>query len=84
MCANTEETVQAKQAFETHLQTYGVPVLQYHADNGRFQDELFKMDCEDKGQQPTFYGVNAHFQNRNQNRRYRTYKMPHVPHSSMP
>ncbi len=60
----SEETVWAKLAFETHLQTYGVTFLQYHADNGRFQDKLFKMDCEEKNQQLMFCGVNAHFQNR--------------------
>jgi hypothetical protein len=59
----SEETVRAKQAFETHLRTYGVTVLQYHVDNGRFQDKLFKLDCESKNQQLSFCGVNAHYQN---------------------
>jgi hypothetical protein len=37
--------------------------MNYHADNGRFQDLRFKEDCDHKGQQLSFCGVNAHFQN---------------------
>jgi hypothetical protein len=59
----SEETVKAKHAFEAHLLTHGVKVQHYHADNGRFQDNLFKDDCKKKNQQLTFCGVNAHFQN---------------------
>ena len=58
-----EETVKAKEAFEKHAQSHGVNILQYHADNGRFQDVAFKQSCEDKRQVLTFCGVNAHFQN---------------------
>ncbi len=53
--------MKAKYAFEAHLLTHGVKVQ--HADNGRFQDNLFKDDCKKKNQQLTFCGVNAHFQN---------------------
>jgi hypothetical protein len=59
----SEEAVQAKQAFESHLLTHGVKVQHYHADNGRFQDNLFKADCKEKNQESTFCGENAHFQN---------------------
>lgn len=59
----SEETVRAKNAFEAHLLTHGVKVQQYHMDNGRFQDNLFKNDCKNKNQRLTFCGVNAHFQN---------------------
>jgi hypothetical protein len=38
-------------------------VRNYHADNGQFQDLLFKEDGHQKGQMLSFYGVNAHFQN---------------------
>ena len=38
-------------------------VRNYHADNGRFQDLLFKEDGHQKGQMLSFCGVNAHFQN---------------------
>ncbi len=46
-------------AFENHAQSHGVKILQYHADNGCFQDILFKKSCLDKGQMLTFCGVNA-------------------------
>jgi hypothetical protein len=58
-----EETVKAIEAFENHAQSHGVDILQYHADNGRFQDIAFKKSCQDKGQVLPFFGVNAHFQN---------------------
>lgn len=67
----SEETVKAKQAFETHLSTHGVKVNQYHADNGRFQDNLFKGDCKSKNQQLTFCDVNARFQNRRAEKKIR-------------
>ena len=59
----SEETLRAKHAFEAHAETLGVQVRNYHADNGRFQDLLFKEDCHQKGQMLSFCGVNAHFQN---------------------
>ena len=37
--------------------------MNYHADNGRFQDNAWKNDCENKAQGLTFCGVNAHWQN---------------------
>jgi hypothetical protein len=59
----SEETLRAKYAFEAHAETLGVQVRNYHADNGQFQDLLFKEDCHQKGQMLSFCGVNAHFQN---------------------
>jgi hypothetical protein len=59
----TEETLRAKHAFEAHAETLGVQLRNYHADNGWFQDLLFKEDCHQKGQMLSFCGVNAHFQN---------------------
>jgi hypothetical protein len=41
----TDETIKAKKAFETHAESFGVRIRQYHADNGRFQDIKFKEDC---------------------------------------
>ncbi len=35
----------------------------YHADNGRFADEGFVSDINDKGQEITFCGVGTHQQN---------------------
>jgi hypothetical protein len=67
----TEETIKAKKAFETHADSFGVRVRQYHADNGRFQDIKFKEDCAEQSQRITYCGVNAHFQNGRAERRIR-------------
>ncbi len=67
----SEETVKAKVAFETHAKTYGVTIQQYHADNGRFQDTSFKNACKEQGQELSFCGVNAHFQNGRAERKIR-------------
>jgi hypothetical protein len=61
--SSSAETVQAKKAFETYCKTYHVRVLHYHADNGRFADNAFRADVEDKRQTISYCGVNAHFQN---------------------
>ena len=60
---SSEETVEAKRAFERHASEFGVTILHYHADNGRFYDNAFRASCEQGGQRLTFCGVNAHFQN---------------------
>jgi len=60
---SSEETLAAKRAFETFTAEHGVKILHYHCDNGRFQDNAFRQACHDEGQQLTFCGVNAHFQN---------------------
>jgi hypothetical protein len=59
----SEETMEAKQAFEHFAKQHGVHILHYHCDNGRFADNAFKNSCSAKGQQLTFCVVNAHFQN---------------------
>jgi hypothetical protein len=59
----SEETMEAKQAFEHFAEQHGVCILHYHCDNGRFADDAFKNSCSAKGQQLTFCGVNAYFQN---------------------
>ena len=59
----SEETIQAKEAFERFANDYGVKIQHYHADNGRFADNAFKQHCEANKQTLTFCGVNAHFQN---------------------
>jgi hypothetical protein len=38
----SEETVEAKRAFEAHAETFGVKIKQCHADNGCCQDLEFK------------------------------------------
>ena len=67
----SEETVQAKHAFERLSEQRGVKILHYHADNGRFTDNAFMNDCKIQGQGLTYCGVNAHFQNSIAERRIR-------------
>jgi hypothetical protein len=67
----SKETMKAKIAFETQARSFGVQIQQYHADNGRFQDAAFKDSCKEKGQELSFCGVNAHFQNGKAERKIR-------------
>ena len=60
---NTEETLKAKRAFEAYYRSLGVLILHYHADNGRFCDKSFVGDVTTKGQNISFCGDNAHWQN---------------------
>ena len=60
---SSEETINAKLAFEQFARNHGVTIYHYHADNGRFADNAFKSACEVSHQRLTFCGVNAHFQN---------------------
>jgi hypothetical protein len=60
----SEETMEAKQAFEHFAEQHSIRILHYHCDNGWFADNAFKNSCSAKGQRLTFCGVNAHFQNR--------------------
>ena len=62
-CITSEETVQAKHAFERAAEQRGVKILHYHADNGRFADNAFIADCNAQRQSLSYCGVNAHFQN---------------------
>jgi hypothetical protein len=59
----SEETIEAKQAFEHFAEQHGVRILHYHCDNGQCADNAFKNSCSAKGQRLIFCGVNAHFQN---------------------
>lgn len=59
----SEETMEAKKAFEAHARSIGVGIEHYHADNGRFADNAFLNDVKRKGQSISFCGVNAHWQN---------------------
>ena len=52
------------EAFERFLSDHGVSIKHYHADNRRFKDNAFVSRCNHTGQQLSFCGVNAHFQNR--------------------
>jgi hypothetical protein len=59
----SEETLKSKLAFEKFALWHGVHIKHYHADNGRFKDNLFTKSIEDKGQTISFCGVGAHHQN---------------------
>ena len=58
-----ESTLEAKNAYERRAESHGVKILNYHADNGRFAENMFIADTEDKRQGITFCGVGAHHQN---------------------
>ena len=60
---SSDDTVRAKRADERHCESQGVKVTHYHADNGRFADNLFLKDILEQKQRVTYCGVNAHFQN---------------------
>jgi len=59
----SDDTVKAKQAFESYAKTYDVTIKHYHANNGRFADNAFCLDLQANNQTITFCGVNAHWQN---------------------
>ena len=59
----SDETVQAKIAFERYSKEKGVHIQHYHADNGRVADKGFINNCQLNNQCLTYCGVNAHFQN---------------------
>jgi hypothetical protein len=59
----SQETIDAKRAFEHFADQHGVKILHYHCDNGRFANNDFKTACSSANQRLTFCGVNAHFQN---------------------
>ena len=50
----SEETVQAKHAFEQSSEQRGVKIRHYHTDNGRFADNSFIHDCKTQGQSMTY------------------------------
>ena len=60
---SSEQTVEAKIAFEAYSRRHGVTISHYHADNGRFADRMFLDHAADNQQTMSYCGVNAHFQN---------------------
>ncbi len=46
----SEETMDAKQAFEHFAKQHGVRILHYHCNNRQFADNAFKNSCSVKGQ----------------------------------
>ena len=63
MSLSSEDTLQAKRAFERYCGSHSVQIQHYHADNGRFVDKLFIEDIRSENQPITYCGVNAHIQN---------------------
>ena len=59
----SQETLDAKHAYERVAMAHGVRVRSYHADNLRLNDHNFTTDCVSAGQKITFCGVGAHHQN---------------------
>ena len=58
------DTLKAKHAFERYCINNGAgKVAHYHADNGRFADNMRVHDANKQGQTTSYCGVNAHFQN---------------------
>ena len=67
----TQETIDAKHAFERIAEQHAVRVKHYHCNNGRFADRAFIDDVRKAGQTITFCGVGAHHQNGVAERRIR-------------
>lgn len=67
-----ETTLEAKNAYEHLLSTFGHRVMAYHADNGRFAETDFVQDVKDKAQNITYCGVGSHHQNGIAERRIRS------------
>ena len=63
ICSTSNETVEGKLAFEAYARSMGVKIYSYHADNGRFSDNLFLESIAKSRQTITFCGVGAHHQN---------------------
>eukprot|EP00956_Cyclotella_meneghiniana_P030363 scaffold76066_cov32-Cyclotella_meneghiniana.AAC.1 len=47
---SSEQTIEAKQAFERFANDHGVKIKHYHCDNGRFADNAFKLHCDANNQ----------------------------------
>ena len=58
-----DSTIEAKNAYESLLASYGRNVRKYHADNGRYAEKAFMQDVKDKNQQISYCGVGSHHQN---------------------
>ena len=67
----TQETIDAKHAFEHIAKQHAIRIRHYHYDNGRFADRAFMDDICKAGQTISFCGVGAHHQNGVAERRIR-------------
>jgi len=66
-----KETIEAKRALEAYARQYGVVILHYHADNGRFTDKQFINQIDKEQHTIRFCAANAHFQNGKAEKRIR-------------
>ncbi|MGL5500991.1 MAG: hypothetical protein ACRDCK_07565, partial [Plesiomonas shigelloides] len=69
---DSEEVLQAKEAFEAYASSFGIDVRHYHADNGIFNGKEWRRSCSESHQGLSFAGVNAHHQNGRAERRVRS------------
>ena len=58
-----EETLDEKIAYDRQSASHGVIFKIYHADNGRYTEQMFLDAVEDANQDITFFAVGAHHQN---------------------
>ena len=59
----SQETIDAKQAFEHVAKQHSIKLLHYHCRNGWFANNDFKTACSSSNQRLTFCDVKSHFQN---------------------
>jgi hypothetical protein len=69
---DAEEAVQAKEAFENYVESFGIDVHHYHADNRIFHAKEWRSACSESHQGLTFAGVDAHHQNERAEQRVRS------------
>jgi len=55
--------MEGKLAFEWFCQSHGIQVQHYHADNGIFASNTWRLSCQEQSQGLSFIGVGAHHQN---------------------
>jgi hypothetical protein len=58
-----KETVKEKEAFKAYAKAHGVYIKHYHANHGRFQDNVFLKSIQENHQTISFSGLGAHHQN---------------------
>ena len=74
-----EQTLAAKEAYESHADTCGVKERSYRADNGRFAERSFREAVNQAQQKIDFCAVGAHHQNGVIERHFQSLKQRHVP-----
>ena len=67
-----EENLSKKVEFEEWAAIFGVEINRYHADNGIFSEQPFRLEIDDSNQKITFFGVGSQYQNPSADRRIQT------------